>query len=720
MTDDSVTVDTMVFADRISSELVAERFRQAVADAERLSAGKAVEGETGLLGESGVVLPYAILKFAQHGEMPEGAEEVVAEDAHVRLLRGILSGLTTKTYIDGASLIVYGFLLGEFTDEEMRHAYRLTLNSSLPRAAVDTWLRRAVILLGVADGLTGRALLSRVREWIEFLGAPLWSPEDLAEPCEEMGVDISSCLADEDLRFVAVLKRHTAYLEEALQGRTYQQVRSLTREWLPDAISREILGIFREQMAQQAQDVLSPGMTIEAAVDAVRDLYDREDFKSHDGHVLPVRLQDLPQPPAPEAIDPVVFEMIPDKMRVQLMPAIVYSTAPKRVEILFIGGPRIGHSGIIIKTDCGGVLLDFGLSVANQQIPSWEPEVDMVDSVLISHAHLDHVGGLPILYDKYDGRWCSTGLTAAITKMLLEDALAVGTPSPPRRSDRRDLISRFTKKNIDTVIKNHVKLEVGKSSEVGGGIVVTPIDASHVPGSVAYVIDVEGFRILYTGDFNLDPSAILPGAALPTDTDVIIFDGTYWGREDFDRVRVYGQVTDIVNNYGPIIIPAFAVGRSQEMLTILDQIGASSERNIIVAGLAEKVTKMTGFSGAWEGIKKNKVVLEREDILVSGGGMLNGGPAKQHFEEHRENPEAAVILCGYLAPRTPGWNLLYGFEPHLCRVEYARLSAHSSSSRLGEFIRSCTAKKIMVHTPAQGAPDGVLIPAPSQRLVFDL
>ncbi len=401
-----------------------------------------------------------------------------------------------------------------------------------------------------------------------------------------------------------------------------------------------------------------------------------------------------------------------------LLPSVAYSTKTKKIEIIFLGGPRIGRSGIIIKTDTGGILLDFGMSVANHRIPEWVPELEMIDTVLISHSHLDHVGGLPILFEEFSGKWCSVGPTGGVTKILLDDALKIGTPFPPRKHDKHDLISRFNESNVQKVTKSHVKLEYGKSNEVGPGIVVTPIDACHIPGSAAYLIDIEGVKILYTGDFNMDKSALFPGANLPTDADYVIFDGTYWAREDFDRSKVREQFSKTIASHGPVIIPSFAVGRSQEILIMLDELGITKNRNVMVTGMAERVTKMVGVTGNWQSMKKNRIHLEESDVLVAGGGMMSGGLARHHFNEQRNNPKAAVMPCGYMAPRTPGWNLLHGYEPHECTVEYARLSAHSSATNLETYIKSCKGKRIMVHTPFISQAKGIMIPKYKERIVI--
>ncbi|MHA2322084.1 MAG: MBL fold metallo-hydrolase [Candidatus Thorarchaeota archaeon] len=560
--------------------------------------------------------------------------------------------------------------------------------------------------------------MSDIRYWLQFLGAPVFSPGLFSNAGGDFGVDIKSHLDSEELRLVDALTRHPQYIREAVEGKPFMEVMKSCREWTPDALLSELLAVAKEHVYSEAKSLVTQDMSVSDSIEVMKKHFEKSQFQSHKTAVLPVRLQQLENPPPGEAIDPVIFELIPQKLRMGLLPSVAYSSKTKNIEIIFLGGPRIGRSGILIKTDTGGVLLDFGLSVANHMMPEWVPELEMIDTVLVSHAHLDHLGGLPVLFDKFDGKWCSVGPTGGIAKVLLTDAIKVGTPAPPRRYNKLDLISRFNEDNIKKVTDNHVRLEYGKSNEVGPGIVVTPVEACHIPGSAVYSIDIEGVKILYTGDFNMDDSALFPGANIPIDADYVIFDGTYWGREDFNRKQVSETISDIVGNYGPVVIPSFAVGRSQEILTILENIGVTKNRNVMVAGMADHVTNLVGVQGHWQSMKKNKVHLDKEDVLVAGGGMMGGGLARHHFNEHRNNPSAAVILCGYLAPRTPGWNLLNGYEPHECKLEYARLSAHSSASNLQAYISSCSGKKIMVHTPTEKAPKGISIPEYRERITI--
>ncbi len=685
---------------------------------ERMMQGKGIEDEEkDFFGYSKDLFAFEIVR-ANNIDASGFARASEVHALLMKMFRDVLEEIETNSLLECMTLCVYGYVLNNYIDEDVRYLYRYSLNQVRDHGELERWLRRAITFISSIEEQSPKDILNRIRHWLGFFGAPLHNPKGFTEFSQELGIDLDPILEEENFKLVDTLRRHSQYLNEAVIGRNYDDIWNATKDWLPDVLSSEILSIFRKQVYQESQNKIDSDSTVEESYKSVKKIFERVGFRSQDRTTLPVRLQELESPPIGEAIDPVVFEMIPQKLRRDLLPAVAYYRPTKTIEIHFLGGRIIGRSGILIKTDTGGILLDYGLSVANQRIPEWIPELEMIDTVLISHSHLDHIGGLPVLYEKYEGKWCSTSATGVITKALLDDAIKIGTPALPRRRDRTDLISRFKQDNIDKVAKNHVRLEIGKSSEVGPGIVVTPIDAAHIPGSVSYLIDIEGKRILYTGDFNLDKSVLFPGATLPTDSDVVIFDGTYWDRADFDRTKVYQQISSVIEKHGPVIIPSFAVGRSQEILVMLDELGITRNRNVMVAGMAEQVTKLVGISGNWQGMKKNKVVLDKQDVLVAGGGMLGGGLARHHFKEQRANPKAAIIPCGYLAPRTPGWNLVNGYEPHDCTVSYARLSAHSSSGNLQEYIRSCKGKKVIVHTPLTQAPKGVIMPGFAERLII--
>ncbi|MGY5873534.1 MAG: MBL fold metallo-hydrolase [Candidatus Thorarchaeota archaeon] len=692
-------------------------FDQAESDLKLAQKGKKIPKGEGLFGESRELIVYELAKSSNESTDSLGIAQQ-ANDLLMLTFRDAKEDPSADEMIQSMTLCLYGLIFGNYNEEDFRFLYRWSLRYIRGQSPIEEWLRKALIFLVAVNNETVEEILAEIRYWIQYLGAPLFGPSTFIEPGTELGIDIESELDTDQFRLVDAIIRHPQYLKEAVQDLSFLETFESLKEWCPDALQLQLLKIKKKEAYEKAQEKINSEMTVKDSVKTMMQVFEKEKFKTNEKTVLPTRLQELSAPPPGEAVDPVIFELIPQKLRMDLLPSVAYSTKTKRIEILFLGGPRIGRSGIVIKTDTGGILLDFGMSVANHRIPEWVPELEMIDTVLVSHSHLDHVGGLPILYEEFTGKWCSVGPTGGVTKILLDDALKVGTPMPPRKYDKLDLVSRFNETNIQKVTNNHVKLEYGISNEVGPGIVVTPIDACHIPGSAAYLIDIEGVKILYTGDFNMDKSVLFPGANPPTDADYVIFDGTYWAREDFDRTKVGEQMSKTIASHGPVIIPSFAVGRSQEILLMLEELGITKNRNVMVTGMAERVTKMVGVSGHWQSMKKNRVHLEEDDVLVAGGGMMSGGLARHHFNEQRNNPKAAVMPCGYLAPRTPGWNLLHGYEPHECTVEYARLSAHSSATNLESFVKSCKGKKIMVHTPVYAQPKGIMIPKYKERIVI--
>ena len=694
-------------------------FDKASSDLKTLIKGKKISETEGLFGEPSEFLVFELAKTITEDVKGLSAAES-ANDLLMQIFLDSKNDTTVQEIIQSMILCIHGLILGNYNEEDFRYLYRYSLRYIRNQTPIEKWLRKALLYISAIHNEKELDILREIRYWIQFLGAPLFGTSSFVAAGKELDIDIASAIETEQFRLVDAVMRHPQYLQEAVQELTFQKSFDGLKEWAPDAIQVQLLKIKKKEVYERAQNKISTETSVDNAVSTMQSVFEKEEFRTHDDAVLPVRLQELPSPPPGEVIDPVIFELIPQKLRVGLLPSVAYSTKTKKIEIIFLGGHRIGRSGILIKTDTGGVLLDYGLSVANHRIPEWIPEIDMVDTVLISHAHLDHVGGLPVLYNEFTGKWCSVGPSGAITKILLDDALKVGTPFPPRKYDPLDLISQYNESNIEKVTKNHVQLEYGTSSEVSPGIVVTPVDACHIPGSAAYSIDIEGVKILYSGDFNIDNSVLFQGANLPVDADYTIYDGTYWGREDFDREKVKDQMSQTIADYGPIIIPSFAVGRSQEVLLILEELGITKNRNVIVSGMAERVTKLVGVTGHWASMKKNMIHLQEDDVLVAGGGMMAGGLARHHFNEQRENSKAAVILCGYLAPRTSGWNLLHDYEPHECHVEYARLSAHSSSTNLESYVNSCKGKRIMVHTPVFAEPKGIMIPKYKQRIVINV
>ncbi|MEM2143630.1 MAG: MBL fold metallo-hydrolase, partial [Candidatus Thorarchaeota archaeon] len=512
----------------------------------------------GLFGETGELIVCAL----SHAIGADASWLATGEHVYRSLENVYLQqarGADEATLRDCISFCTYGVLVGVYDREDFRYLVRISLSTRRDSTAIERHVRSAIVFLSAASEEQPRPFLSRVREWIDYTGISLCLPSDLAEEARSAGIDIDSVLQEEDFRLVSTLVRHPAYVDEATEGRRYVDLRQATQEWLPDSLSSEVLASCLRRAYSNAQREITSEDSVEDAIDKVEGVFIREGISSGPGSVLPINLHRLPAPPAIELSNTIVLELVPDRLRKSLLGSVVYSRKTRRIEVFFLAGTEIGRSGILVRTDTACILMDYGLSVANLRVPRWIPEIEMVDCVLVSHAHLDHVGGLPILYETYRGNWCSVGLTGPISSILLDDAMRVGMPTSSGRIPPEEPVRGVSAASLRRVMDSHVSLEYGKTAELAGGIMVTPIPASHIPGSAGFIIDIEGVRILYTGDFNAERSALFEGASLPTDCDLTIYDGTYWQREDFDRDRAAGQIAEVIADHGPVIIPSFAV-----------------------------------------------------------------------------------------------------------------------------------------------------------------
>ncbi|MHA1992136.1 MAG: MBL fold metallo-hydrolase [Candidatus Hodarchaeales archaeon] len=437
----------------------------------------------------------------------------------------------------------------------------------------------------------------------------------------------------------------------------------------------------------------------------------------------------------PKPVNPNIFEKVPQQLIKEIAPKFVYSitnpeTDPK-IKIFFPGGKGIGHSAILIKTKFGTLLFDFGMSVVNNTIPSWYPLLDHVDGLFLSHAHLDHSGSIPLLLrNDRDLPIFGTSATKYLCSMLWKDSSRIISDNYKLervKQSRKDtvlsqIVSPF---NIDNALNNFHEIKTKETVSVLPNIEVTAYEASHLFGSVGYDINISGKRIFYTGDFNLEGTAIFPQIQFPTkDADTVIFDGTYYGRDSTTsetKSSTRQNLKKILKNSKRVLIPAFSIGRSQEMLYNLHKINAEKDWKIYVAGMASKVATILK-------LESRNIVLtssvsedqfEEKTIVIGGQGMLQGGLSRRLFEYSKEDPKTSVILCGYQAPSTFGFNLLekhpYIKKNYQQEVYKVPVSGHTQGKQLDTFIDNLSGKKIMVHTP-EGSYEGrkredILIPS---------
>ncbi|MDW7989778.1 MAG: MBL fold metallo-hydrolase [Archaeoglobaceae archaeon] len=359
--------------------------------------------------------------------------------------------------------------------------------------------------------------------------------------------------------------------------------------------------------------------------------------------------------------------------------------------IKFLGGcGEVGRSAVAIDS----VILDYGIK------PSSPPEFPLDFSpkaVLISHAHLDHLGFAPSLMD-YGPKIYLTHPSVEIGRILLYDSINVMHPQP------------FSKKDIQRFESNCFEIGYNEVFQVDS-FEVEFLNAGHVPGS-AMVSLRNDLDILYSGDLKLEETRLLEKAEkdIP-ELDVLILESTYYGVEHPERKELEKKfiesIFETIDNRGHAIIPAFAVGRTQEVLMILENYGITP----YVDGMGKEVFKILerhpdyikdpkalrrAFKNAvWVEWKKREEILKEPSVVVTTAGMLNGGPALFYISRVYNDPKSKLLITGYQISGTNGEMALKHRMINLgtrivklkMGVEQYDFSAHADDSQLKEFVK---------------------------------
>ncbi|MDS0281909.1 MBL fold metallo-hydrolase [Haloarcula onubensis] len=369
------------------------------------------------------------------------------------------------------------------------------------------------------------------------------------------------------------------------------------------------------------------------------------------------------------------------------------------MEVTFLGGAdEIGRSAVLIDDS---LLLDYGM--ASESPPQYPVGSVDPDAVVVSHGHLDHAGAVPALMSSGQlppVHW--TPPTRDLATTLAEDTLKLhgSTPRCP-----------FTDTDVRRLTQASVTHDYGESFEAAG-YEITLYNAGHIPGSAHVLVDDGETRLLYTGDFHTgDQRLVAPSTARP-EADVVICESTYSdvtheARGIVER-RFAESVQQTVWEGGTVVVPAFAIGRTQEAMLVC----AAHDIDCYVDGMGQRVTKQLkrhpeflrdggALRGATSSARfvtgrdgQRKRIAEQNTVIITTSGMLNGGPAMTYVPAIRHHPTNKVALTGYQVEGTPGRQLLDTGSAELdgrvmpvsAQVELHEFSAHADREGLLDFL----------------------------------
>jgi len=375
-----------------------------------------------------------------------------------------------------------------------------------------------------------------------------------------------------------------------------------------------------------------------------------------------------------------------------------------QVQIGFLGGTReVGRIAITVKTEKTQVLLDYGAMLDHTPGFPMHVQPKDVDAIILSHSHLDHSGAIPIFYVQGKKTLYTNRLTTELNQLLISDFIHLSSYFLP-----------FEYLELKAMVNSSVDVGFDTERRVGD-ISFQFKNAGHIPGSVQPLIEAEGKRILFTGDFNITDTRLLAGAKMDYgDLDAVIIESTYATEEHTERVRLESEFveacTDIVEKGGTVLVPAFGVGRSQEIACVLA--AHHFEYPVTLDGMARDVSRVIMnypqflkdprmvtdaiHSTDWvEGWRDRRRAGKAPGVVISPAGMLKGGPAMFYTSKIAKKSNNAIFLVSYQIPGTPGKELL---EKGICvidgkmrkvkgRVQHFDFSSHCGASQLKEAVK---------------------------------
>ncbi|MEM0348844.1 MAG: MBL fold metallo-hydrolase [Candidatus Caldarchaeum sp.] len=385
------------------------------------------------------------------------------------------------------------------------------------------------------------------------------------------------------------------------------------------------------------------------------------------------------------------------------------------MEITFLGGClEVGRSAILVSYKNTRILLDYGVMLNDHPEFPMPVETKKLNAIILTHAHLDHSGGIPMLYINRNPKLYTTSMTIDTATLLVKDFIKLSG---------QHLL--FEHQELEKMLRN-TRTAYYREPFTVGDLEIELIDAGHIPGSAQILVNGDK-TLVYTGDFTTVKTRMLDGADTTIgDVDAVIIESTYAHEDHQPRPELEKDFVkacrEVVENGGRVLVPAFSVGRSQEILCILAahnfphpiwldgmakkalESYLSDKRFVDNADILEKASRKTRFV---KGRRGRETALSEPGVIVTPAGMLKGGPALYYAPEIVEDEKSAIFLASFQIPGTPGEILLNQGrlvvddldKPANCIVKQFRFSGHAGRSQLHDYLKKIetNAKVFTVH-----------------------
>ncbi len=420
------------------------------------------------------------------------------------------------------------------------------------------------------------------------------------------------------------------------------------------------------------------------------------------------------------------------------------------MKVLFLGGASgIGASCTLVQLGEQWVLVDAGvrMDAGADRLPDLAAlQGKSLAAIFVTHAHADHIGALPLVHQDFPTvPIYASRATMLLMEVMLNDALQVMA----KRASTEFEVPLYDETLVASTLHRLHPLPISGTTTVAElpNVTIHTSRAGHVAGAISLGFEAPDGRLLISGDVSVTPQHTVPGAQLSTlrHPDLFILESTYGARlhpnRQTEEDRLSQTVSEAIDRGGHVLIPAFALGRAQEILRILHMAqrrGRIPEFPVWVDGLVRKVCAtytaipsaltptlqrqiQKGYPPFFSGMVRSVTDVRHRERLVQGNpacivsssGMLTGGPSAYYATQIAGNTDASILITGYQDDESPGRRLLSLAEqqdgertlelgehsvPVRCHFDRYHLSAHADGNELTAMVSALRPRKVaLVH-----------------------
>jgi metallo-beta-lactamase family protein len=384
------------------------------------------------------------------------------------------------------------------------------------------------------------------------------------------------------------------------------------------------------------------------------------------------------------------------------------------LKITFLGAAQtVTGSRHLVETTDAKILLDCGMFQGFKPLRdrNWKPfsvPPSEIDAVVLSHAHLDHSGWLPVLVrEGFKGPVYASTATRDLTELLLldsahlqeEDARRANRGGWTRHTPAKPL---YTVKDAERAISRIIPMAPGKTTWINK-VCLELAPSGHLLGATIIILTADGKKLVFSGDLGRNDDLMMPPPSLISEADVLLIESTYGNRlhqSDNFQSRFGEIIRETLKRKGTILLPAFAVGRAQTLMLLLRRLKTLGEipahlpvyldspmatRATAIYLRHRKLLKISANEAkeSTEGVTfiatpKESLALVRSDqpkVIISASGMATGGRVLSHLVKIAPNPRHSIVVAGYQVPGTRGATLVSGAKVVKIYGQYVEINA---------------------------------------------